>query len=144
MIAANNNLCGYVSDGFQDNLGGNSLPNTPDFTLKIGAQYTLPALGGWEATPRVDFYWHSEMFSRVYNSQKDLIPSWQQLDANMTIMKEGSPFMVELWAKNLQDNNDITGHYFTDPTSANFTNLFLLEPRTFGFTLRYTFGESEY
>ena len=144
LIAANPNLCGYVADGFQDDLGGNSLPNTPDFTLKIGAQYTLPSFGGWEATPRVDFYWHSKMFARVYNTQKDLIPSWQQLDANMTIMKEGSPFMVELWAKNLQDNNDITGHYFTDPTSANFTNLFLLEPRTFGITVRYTFGESEY
>ena len=52
--------------------------------------------------------------------------------------------MFEMWAKNLQDNNDVTGHYFTDPTSANFTNLFLLEPRTFGGTIRFTWGESEY
>ena len=144
LIAANPNLCGYVGDGFAANLKGNELPGTPNWTLKLGAQYALPAFRGWVATPRVDFYWQSEMFGRVYNTQKDLIPSWEQLDANMTIAKEGSGWMFELWAKNLQDNNDVTGHYFTDPTSANFTNLFLLEPRTFGATVRYTWGESEY
>jgi outer membrane receptor protein involved in Fe transport len=107
-------------------------------------QYSLPDFGGWVATPRIDFYWRSEQFGRIYNTRKDIIPSWQQLDANMSIMKDGSPWMFELWAKNLQNNNDVTGHYFTDPTSANFTNLFILEPRTFGATVRYTFGESEY
>jgi outer membrane receptor protein involved in Fe transport len=144
LIAANPNLCGYVADGFSANLKGNKLPGTSEFTLKIGGQYTLGIFGGWEATPRVDFYWRSKQFARVYNSPKDIIPSWQQLDANMSITKEGSPWFFELWAKNLQDNNDVTGHYFTDPTSANFTNLFLLEPRTFGATVRYTWGESEY
>ncbi len=144
LIAANPNLCGYVADGFSANLKGNELPSAPNWNLKVGAQYALPAMGGWVATPRVDFYWNSEMFGRVYNTRKDIIPSWQQLDANMSIMKEGSPWMFELWAKNLQNNNDITGHYFTDPTSANFTNLFILEPRTFGGTIRYTWGESEY
>ncbi len=136
--------CGYLSDGFAANLKGNELPGAPAWTLKIGAQYEIDVFSGWVATPRVDFYWHDKMYARIYNTAKDIIPSWQQLDANMTIMKEGSPWMFELWAKNLQDNNDITGHYFTDPTSANFTNLFLLEPRTFGASIRYTFGESEY
>jgi outer membrane receptor protein involved in Fe transport len=144
LIAANPNLCGYVADGFGVPLKGKELPNASEWTLKLGAQYALPAIGGWVATPRIDFYWRSEMFARVYNTKKDVLPGWQQLDANMSVTKEGSPWMFELWAKNLQDNNDITGHYFTDPTSANFTNLFLLEPRTFGATIRYTFGESEY
>jgi iron complex outermembrane receptor protein len=136
--------CGYIADGFAANLRGNQLPGASDWTLKIGAQYSLPDFGGWVITPRVDFYWRSEMFSRVYNTGKDVIPSWQQLDANIGIGKEDSGWMFEIWAKNLQDNNDVTGHYFTDPTSANFTNLFLLEPRTIGATVRYTFGESEY
>jgi len=144
LIAANPDLCGYVADGFLANLKGNELPGASDWTLKVGAQYSLPGVRGWVATPRLDFYWRSEQFARVYNSKKDIIPSWQQLDANFSIVKDGSDWMIELWAKNLQDNNDVTGHYFTDPTSANFTNLFLLEPRTFGVTVRYTFGESEY
>jgi len=144
LIAANPDVCGYVNDGFAANLKGKKLPQAPEWTLKIGAQYSLPDIAGWVATPRIDFYWHSEMFARVYNTRKDAIDGWQQLDANLAITKEGSSWMFEIWAKNLQDNNDITGHYFTDPTSANFTNLFLLEPRTVGATVRYTFGASEY
>jgi len=144
LIAANPNLCGYVADGFPMKLKGKQLPNASDWTLKAGLQYALPDIKGWVATPRVDFYWRSKMFGRIYNTRKDVIPSWQQLDANMTIAKEGFPLTFELWAKNLQNNDDVTGHYFTDPTSANFTNLFILEPRTFGATIRYTFGESEY
>jgi outer membrane receptor protein involved in Fe transport len=144
LIAANPNLCGYVSDGFPVRLKGKELPGASEWTLKVGAQYALPDIAGWVITPRVDFYWRSEMFSRVYNTNKDIIDGWQQLDANIAITKEGSGWMFEVWAKNLQDNNDVTGHYFTDPTSANFTNLFLLEPRTIGATVRYTWGESEY
>jgi outer membrane receptor protein involved in Fe transport len=144
LIAANPDLCGYVADGFPVSLKGKELPYASEWTLKVGAQYSLPDFGGWVVTPRLDFYWRSDMYSRVYNTAKDIIPSWQQLDANISVMKEGSPWMFEFWAKNLQDNDDVTGHYFTDPTSANFTNLFLLEPRTFGATIRYTFGESEY
>jgi outer membrane receptor protein involved in Fe transport len=143
-IAANPDLCGYVADGFPSKLKGKELPGSPEWTLKVGAQYSLPAIAGWVATPRLDFYWHSDMWGRVYNTKKDLIKGWEQLDANMQITKEGSGWMFELWAKNLQGNNDITGHYFTDPTSANFTNEFLLEPRTFGGTIRYTFGGSEF
>ncbi len=135
--------CGYQSDGFLQSLKGKELPNAPAWTLKLGGQYTIPIAGGWDMTPRLDFYWHDEMFGRIYNTTKDEIDSWQQLDAQITITKEGSPWLFEIWGKNLQDNNDITGHYFTDPTSSNFTNLFVLEPRTYGASIRYTWGESE-
>ena len=103
----------------------------------------MPIFSGWEMTPRVDYYWHDKMFGRIYNTKKDEIDSWGQVDAQMSFTKEGAPFTVELWAKNLQNNDDVTGQYFTDATSGNFTNLFILEPRTFGASVRYTFGESE-
>lgn len=135
--------CGYQSDGFAKNLKGRELPAAPEWSIKVGAQYTLPFFAGWDWTPRVDYYWQAETWGRFYNTAKDKIGTWQQVDASMIWTKEGSPFVVELWAKNLQDNDDITGHYFTDATSANFTNLFILEPRTYGISVRYTFGESE-
>jgi outer membrane receptor protein involved in Fe transport len=128
-----------VFDGFPKKLKGRELPNAPEWSIKVGAQYTIP-LAGWELTPRVDFYWQAEMFGRFYNDKKDLIDSWEQLDASVRFAKPDGPWSFEVWAKNLQGNDDITGHYFTDPTSANFTNLFILEPRTFGGTVRYEFG----
>ena len=134
---------GYQVDGFPTRLNGKELPGAPNWSVKFGAQYAFPIFSGWEATPRVDFYWRSKSWGRIYNSGKDPIDSWDQLDAQVRFTKEGSPFAIELWAKNLQNNDDVTGHYVTDATSENFTNLFILEPRTYGFSVRYTFGESE-
>jgi len=134
---------GYGPDGFIQDLAGNELPAAPKFTVHAGAQYVFPVFGGWEMTPRVDFSWRSDQYARVYNTRKDLINSWEQLDAQLSFAKPDAPWMFELWAKNLQNNDDVTGHYFTDATSANFTNLFLLEPRTFGASVRYRWGESE-
>jgi outer membrane receptor protein involved in Fe transport len=131
---------GYVFDGFVKNLKGRELPNSPAFSIKAGGQYTFEISSGWELTPRVDFYWHAKMFSRFYNDKRDEIDPWQQVDVSMRLSKPGSPWAIEVWGKNLQDNDDVTGHYFTDPTSANFTNLFLLEPRTFGGSVRYVWG----
>ncbi len=36
-------------------------------------------------------------------------------------------------------NFNITGHYTTDAASALFTNVFVLEPRTFGLTFAKSF-----
>jgi outer membrane receptor protein involved in Fe transport len=134
---------GYGPDGFSQDLSGNELPASPEFTVKVGLQYILPIFSGWEATPRLDFSWRSEQWGRLYNTGRDKIDPWEQLDAQISFNKEGSAFSFELWAKNLQDNDDVTGHYLTDATSGNFTNLFILEPRTFGATLKYVWGDSE-
>jgi outer membrane receptor protein involved in Fe transport len=134
---------GYLPDGFSQNLSGNELPSSPEFTLKAGIQYVFPFFGGWEATPRLDFSWRAEQWGRLYNTKRDKIPAWEQLDAQLMFTSAEGRWAFEIWAKNLQDNNDVTGHYFTDATSSNFTNLFILEPRTFGATIRYLFGDSE-
>jgi outer membrane receptor protein involved in Fe transport len=133
-------LDGYVFDGFSKSLKGRELPNAAPWSIKVGGQHTF-GIGGWELTPRVEFFWHDRMFGRFYNDKKDIIDSWQQLDASVRLAQPDGPWSLELWAKNLQGNDDVTGHYFTDPTSANFTNLFILEPRTFGGTVRYEWGQ---
>ena len=82
-----------------------------------------------ENSPSEEQYTHSE----------DKISSWSQTDAQIRLSSPDQPWMLEFWVKNIQDNDDVTGHYFTDETSANFTNLFLLEPRVTGVTLRREF-----
>jgi outer membrane receptor protein involved in Fe transport len=133
-------LDGYVFDGFAKSLKGNELPNAAPWSVKAGLQYAVPIMSGWELTPRVEFFWHDQMYGRFYNDKKDIIDSWEQLDASIRLAQPDGAWSFELWGKNLQGNDDVTGHYFTDPTSANFTNLFILEPRTFGGTIRYEFG----
>jgi outer membrane receptor protein involved in Fe transport len=134
---------GYGPDGIPQDLSGNELPGAPEFMVKAGIQYVFPFFGEWEVTPRLDFSWRSEQWGRLYNTRRDKIDSWEQLDAQLMFSSADGRWAFELWAKNLQDNDDVTGMYFTDATSSNFTNLFILEPRTFGATLTYKFGESE-
>ena len=43
---------------------------------------------------------------------------------------------VEAFAKNLTDEEVITGAYLTDDSSGLFTNVFLTEPALYGITLR--------
>jgi iron complex outermembrane receptor protein len=43
--------------GISKNIGGNSLPNAPPYTVSLGAQYTVPLTPNWAGTLRSDFYW---------------------------------------------------------------------------------------
>jgi iron complex outermembrane recepter protein len=70
---------------------------------------------------------------------QDRIPSWTVWNASLSLFGEGGRWHVEGFVKNLLDDDHITGAYFADYSSANFTNVFILEPRTFGVLLGYRF-----
>jgi len=127
------------SEGFEKNLKGNELPNTPDVQINVGGQYTLEIGTKGTLVSRLDYYWQSEMFARMFNSSRDKIDSWSQLNGQMRYTHDWHGAFVEFWAKNIINSNDITAQYFTDASSGNFTNVFLLEPRTFGFTVGAAF-----
>jgi len=42
---------------------------------------------------------------------------------------------------NILNDDNITGKYLTSDTSGFFRNYFLTEPRLFGASLKYSFGE---
>jgi len=130
--------------GYNTVLDGNALPISPEITLNLGASYTYPDLYGVQLTARADVYWQDKMFSRIHNQKRDEIDSWEQVNLSLELRYLRNPMLenisVMLWAQNLTDDDSITAHYLTDETSANFTNYFLLDPRTYGITIRYAFG----
>lgn len=124
-----------VPIGIAADLDGNRLPNSPEFSVKIGAEYAFQLQRGLELTPRIDYYWQDSFFYRVYNSEQDKIPSWSVWNASMTLsgnLGVDGDWYARAFVKNLGDKDHITGAYFTDASSGNFTNVFLLEPRTYG------------
>jgi iron complex outermembrane recepter protein len=129
----------YWELGFDKNLSGNKLPNSPAVQINLGAQYTFELPGGSDFTTRISYYWQSEMYGRIFNSERDKIDSWSQINMIGRYAHGSGRFYVDLWVRNLANNDDITGHYFTADTSGLFTNAFLLEPRTFGVTLGVNF-----
>ena len=42
--------------------------------------------------------------------------------------------------KNINDDDHLVGMYLTDPSSGLFTNVFAIEPRTYGLALGYNFN----
>jgi len=57
----------------------------------------------------------------------------------LTLRAPSESWSLQAWVKNANDDDYVTGHYTTDATSGLFTNVFVLEPRTFGLTFDYSF-----
>jgi len=127
------------SDGIARNLAGNSLPNTPEWTISFGAQYTLDLGPSWAATVRGDVYHQAESFSRIFNTAGDALDAYTIGSASLRLDNAEHGFYVNLFVRNLTDENVITDLYLTDASSGLFTNAFLLEPRTFGITVGKSF-----
>ena len=127
-------------EGLPTNLDGNALPNAPEHQIKLGVGYTweVSALRG-NMTVRWDYYWQDESWGREFNSPGDFIDSWDQHNMSLIYRSSDETWTARLWARNLQDEDNVTGHYVTSDTSGYFRNYFLTEPQIFGLSVRYNF-----
>ncbi len=123
---------GASIDGVGVNLKGKQLPNSPHWTLNFGAQYVFELPDSWKATLRGDFYWQDKSFARIYNAINDQLHAWDNINATLTFANEDKGLDIQLWVKNLTNNQPLTDTYVTDPTSGMFINTFTLPPRTYG------------
>ena len=126
-------------DGIPTDLDGHSLPNAPEHTARIGLAHTWNVGAGATLTARWDYYWQSESFAREFNAVGDEIDAWSQHNA-MAIYETG-PWSLKAWVRNIQDEDNVTGKYLTSDTSGFFRNYFLTEPRIYGVSARYRFGD---
>ncbi len=125
-------------DGISKDADGNKLPGAPEYTLNLAAEYTFGSIGNseWDLTIRGDYYLQGESYSRIFNTQRDQLDSWSNVNLAVVLNNDVSGWAVEAFAKNLTDEEVITGAYLTDDSSGLFTNVFLTEPALYGVTLR--------
>jgi iron complex outermembrane recepter protein len=130
-----------VNDGFETDLDGNKLPNSPEHTIHIGLAYTwqIEQIAG-ALTARYDYYWQDSSYAREFNTKGDEIDSWDQQNASLIYESSNGVWEGRLWVRNLADDNNVTGKYLTSDTSGFFRNYFLTEPRIFGASVKYNFG----
>jgi outer membrane receptor protein involved in Fe transport len=131
---------GPATDGVAVNLKGNELPNSPDLTFSLGAQYTWEFGTDWSATLRGDYYKQTDTFSRIYNSEADKIEGWDNVNMTFTVASPSAGWTFEAFVKNLTDEEAITDVYLTDDSSGLYRNAFYTDPRTFGIAVTKTFG----
>jgi outer membrane receptor protein involved in Fe transport len=129
------------SNGIAQELGGNSLPNSPEHTLKLGVAYAMPSpVFDGDLIVRLDYYWQDDMYAREFNTGGDVIESWDQFNLSLIFESADGKWGARAWARNLADEDNITGHYLTSDTSGFYRNYFLTEPRIVGASIRYNFG----
>jgi len=129
-----------VSDGIPINLEDNQLPNSPEHSFKIGVSYGTPInIYSGFITYRLDMFWQSDSFAREFNTVGDKIEAWGQLNASINYESDSTGVGVSIWARNLLDKDNVTGHYLTSDTSGFYRNYFLTEPRIMGASIRFNF-----
>ncbi len=124
-------------DGEAKNLDGNNLPGTPETTFNFGAEYTWEGVfnDAWDVRLRGDYYYQADAFSRVWNTPRDVLESWDNVNLSLQLMNTEDDWSIEVFGKNITDEEVITGAYLTDDSSGLFTNVFLTEPATYGVTI---------
>lgn len=128
-----------VSSGVDNDLNGNALQNSPEFSMSLGAQYTFFLPQNHRLSMRVDYYWQDEMYSRNFNKPVDKIESWDVWNAQANLMSAEDTWYVRAYVKNINDDDHLVGQFLTDAASGLFTNVFAIEPRTYGLALGYNF-----
>jgi outer membrane receptor protein involved in Fe transport len=127
--------------GFAKDLSGNELPNSPHWTMNFGAQYGHDILdGSWRATVRADAYWQSQSWARVYNDNPyDKLHGWYNVNLSVWFERPDDDLKIELYAKNLLDKTPITDAFLNSDDTALTTNVFVLDPRLIGLSIRKGF-----
>jgi iron complex outermembrane recepter protein len=118
--------------GFFANVGGKQLPNTPPFTLSLGAQYSMPLSSDWAATLRGDGYWQGASFARIYNDKPyDQLHAYTNLNLTLIFTNQDG-WQAMAYVKNVFDTTAITGDFLNSDDTALTTNIFTTDPRLFG------------
>ena len=126
--------------GIRQQLGGNELPNAPHWTMNVGAQYGFDLLEDWRLTVRGDAYWQSQSWARVYNDNPyDKLHGWYNVNLSVWLEKPDQDLKIEFYAKNLLDKTPITDAFLNSDDTALTTNVFVLDPRLIGLSIKKGF-----
>ncbi|MDZ4867677.1 MAG: TonB-dependent receptor [Alphaproteobacteria bacterium] len=128
------------SSGLPEDLTGNRLNRTPEFTAVLGAQYDIPTSAG-VFSARADFLWVDEVFFRAQNLIADRQEAYTKTDLRLIWSAPGGDFKAEAFVQNLEDEDVINNIVIPAQTLGGPTSQITLNPpRTFGVRLSSYFG----
>ena len=123
--------------GFAADLSGNRLPNAPELTLNIGANYHFD-VKDWGGRIRLDYYYQGSSYFRVYNTEYDRLRSWSNFGLSASL-ENSNGVKVNLYIKNVFDDAPIVDAFTNSDDSMLTTNVFTLDPRIVGFSISASF-----
>ena len=130
---------GDYANGFAiTDLSGNTLPNAPEYTAKLGVNWET-SLGDGLLRIRGEGYYQDEVYFTEWNRDDAYQDSYELFNANVDYYFGGGAWMVSVWGRNLGDEEVISNNIITAPLYDSLRVGSMLPPRTYGASLMFTF-----
>jgi len=130
---------GDYANGFEiADLSGNTLPNAPEYTARLGINYETEA-GGGLLRVRGEAYWQDEIFFTEWNRADAYQDSYTLLNASIDYALPGGSWLLSLWGRNLGDEEIISNNIITAPLYNSLRVGSMMPPRTYGVTASFSF-----
>lgn len=128
---------GDYANGFAiADLSGNTLPNAPEFTAKLGVSWTGEMAGGM-VRARGEVYHQDDVYFTEWNRSDAFQEAYQQYNASIEYVRDD--WSLTLWGRNLSDEDIISNNIITAPLYDSLRVGSLLPPRTYGATIGLQF-----
>jgi iron complex outermembrane receptor protein len=130
---------GDYANGFAlTDLSGNTLPNAPENTLKLGINYENE-FGGVAIRARGEVYYQDEVYFTEWNRSDAYQDSYELYNASIDVLFADSAWMLTLWGRNLGDEEVYSNNIITAPLYNSLRVGSTLPPRTYGATVGFEF-----
>lgn len=128
---------GDYANGFAiADLSGNTLPNAPEYTAKLGISWTGEMAGG-VVRARGEAYHQDDVYFTEWNRSDAFQEAYQQYNASIEYVRDDWSLIV--WGRNLSDEDVVSNNIITAPLYDSLRVGSLLPPRTFGATIGLQF-----
>lgn len=122
--------------GVAESFAGKRLPNTPDWTAAIGAQYAFHVNDSWRLTPRVDLRYTGGQYADLFNTPGLYVKPYASVNVTVTLADLDNGFSAQAFAKNLGTKGTIIGAVPGGGAITGSENTVIIaEPPTYGISL---------
>jgi len=129
---------GDYANGFAiTDLSGNTLPNAPESTAKLGINWESQ-LGNGVLRLRGEAYYQDDVYFTEWNRTDAYQDAYEQFNASIDYTFD-ERWHVSLWGRNLSDEEVISNNIITAPLYDSLRVGSVLPPRTYGITLGVQF-----
>lgn len=131
---------GDYANGFAlTDLSGNTLPNAPEYTFKVGVTYQTQ-VGDGNLRLRGEGYYQDDVYFTEWNRSDAVQDGYGLINASADYsFGADGRWMVSLWGRNLSDEEVISNNIITAPLYNSLRVGSMLPPRTFGVTGSFSF-----
>ena len=120
-----------------DDYSGNTMPQSPEFSLTSRASYTFDLDSGFQITPSIDASYRSKVYFDSTNRERLSDPELWLLGAELAVLSPDGHIEGGLWGRNLTDEAYLTSANPIDSLGVDL--LTYSRPRSVGVFLRYRY-----